>query len=611
IKKTSTFILTLLTVCSIGFYLYYISPFGEPNPSNPQAEEEPTPTPTASTSQFVDVGNFEGSDLQTLLDKRYVQVAGEVDPLWSSEKSDYSTTSEIIALLSSTYIGTVDATQYYTKIEVNSLLATLAASDHTHLDDFYSRIAIDTLLDEKSDSSHNHNDLYYTQSQITGLLSDKSDSDHTHDGRYYTESEIDALLSLKADTTHNHDSSYYTQSQVDTSLAETLAQASYNKLLPIQNNFSRVDQMESGWTNFYGNGTISFDTSDYISGAGSLKIVTSSNASNSGARKYVTPDEDWSGKAIKIHVKASDWSQIQEVRILISTSGQFVSHFYTNLNPVLTYPENHDNEWLELVMPTSSFLEVNSPDWSTVNQLIVRAIGVNGQTPTVWFDEYALVDNPSGAMLSVTFDDGHSSDYTLAREVMDTYGYKGSLFIIPDLIGTSGRMTQSQVDTMHTLGWDISGHGDTDLTSLSLSAAEDDLINTKEYLISNGYRGGDLYAYPNGAHNEAIRNLTQKYFGLSRTIANFNQPITYMSPMMLHSRVVHDYDSTVTINGWIDDAVANNEWLILTFHRIVSGTPTSSIEYQQSDFQTVIDYANSVGIPVMPMTQAIRTFSKY
>ncbi|NTV30717.1 polysaccharide deacetylase family protein [candidate division WWE3 bacterium] len=597
------FFLALFTgIISINAYYFYVFRYTLIEPSNPSANESITPTlgasklpdtssKTAPSSVVMDVitylvNNFEQTDLGKLLDSRYIKPGAESDPLWATSKNSY-----------------------YTKTETGNLLGAKANTNHDHNSLYYSKTESNTLLDTKANTTGLSN--YYTKTEVDSALSGKSASTHDHDDKYFTETETTALLANKSDTTHAHDDRYYTKAETTTQIQSNTALGGYSSVLPIQRNYVYIDQMESGWSSFYGNGTISYDTSDYKSGTSSVKVVTSNNATNSGARKTLSGTQDWSGKFIKIWVKVDNWSNINEVRLLVSTNGQFVDHFQASIRPLLTTPTDWNNQWIEFIIPTSHFTSVGSPNWSTVNQLIVRGIGNSGTTPSIWFDEYGVISNSSRSMLSITFDDGHSSDYTLARQVMESKGYKGNLFIIPSYLGTNGYMTQTQVDTMHNSGWEISGHGETNLTTLSAADQESNLSSTKQYLQSHGYRGAEIFAYPNGGVNPSIMTLTQKYYSLARTIVNTNQPISYMNPMTIHSRIVHDYDSTATVQGWIDSAIANKEWLILTFHRITPTAPSSSIEYLQSNFQTIVNYASSSGIEVLPMSQAMRRMQSF
>jgi peptidoglycan/xylan/chitin deacetylase (PgdA/CDA1 family) len=619
---------------SISIYFFYVWRYTKEDPSRPQAADittitstPPGGTPENFVQSFLDYLSTHLTDnpLTEFYDTRYVSIDQELDPIWMADKESYYTKTQVDSLVRQNIGGTtariysasevnklltskLDVDDAYTRSEIENLLTEKSADDHAHADAYYTKSESNDLFDDKSNADHTHDPRYYTESETDTLLDAKASLSHSHDDRYFTEAEISTLLGQKSDTTHVHDDRYYTETESNTSMA----QGAFSTLLPIQRSYVWIDQMESSWSSFYGNGTISFDTTDYKSGTKSLKVVTSSNATNSGARRTLAAPEDWSGRSVKIFVKADNWDNLQEVKLLISTNGQFVSYYQVNLKTFLTDPANHNNAWVEFVVPTSSFTTSGTPSWTTVNQLIVRGIGVNGQTPSVWFDEYALVTNPaSGGMLSFTFDDGHSSDYLQARQSLETYGYKGNIFVIPSLLGTSGRLTQNQVDTMHNQGWEISGHGNTNLTTLSTAEAESDIASTRDYLRSRGYRGSEIYAYPNGGYNATISTLIQKYFSLSRTIIGYNQPIRYMNPTALHSHVVHSTDTSTTVNGWIDTAVTNHEWLILSFHRITDSTPASATEYLTTDLQSIVSHAYTSGIEVLPMAQAMRRLYNY
>jgi hypothetical protein len=52
------------------------------------------------------------------------------------------------------------------------------------------------------------------------------------------------------------------------------------------------------------------------------------------------------------------------------------------------------------------------------------------------------------------------------------------------------------------------------------------------------------------------------------------------------------------VKGWIDDAIARNALLTLTFHDIVT-TPSVSTEWATADFQSLCDYIVQSGINVI------------
>ena len=50
---------------------------------------------------------------------------------------------------------------------------------------------------------------YYTKTDMNTMLARKADSEHNHDKVYYTKAFVDGLLALKADLTHYYKNRYY------------------------------------------------------------------------------------------------------------------------------------------------------------------------------------------------------------------------------------------------------------------------------------------------------------------------------------------------------------------------------------------------------------------
>lgn len=403
---------------------------------------------------------------------------------------------------------------------------------------------------------------------------------------------------LKED--HNDDGSHKSY------LSEVTLVRSLNK-----KNTSWSDPIDSGWTNYFNNGEVSLDSTDFISGTASVKIVTVANSSTAcGARKTISPSLNWRNKTFKIWVKADNWDLINLAYLVISTSGSFASSYRISLKPFMTNPVYYNGRWVELILPQSKFVVRNgTPDWSTVNDVMVQVFGEAGGTTTIKFDGMSVIDNPTKALISITFDDGHISQFTLAKPVLDKYGYAATNFIIPDYVGTDNYNTQDQVDIEADCGWDISGHHQTNFHDLSPTERVAALKSIRSYLNSHGYKGSDIFAYPNGAEDPDINKIVRRFFSVARTIVDAPQSINYMDPLRISCRLVHNYDTPSTVQGWIDSAIANNEWLILCFHKITSPA-TNAIHYTPADFTTVIDYIATKGVPVLPMSEALNKIAE-
>jgi peptidoglycan/xylan/chitin deacetylase (PgdA/CDA1 family) len=63
-----------------------------------------------------------------------------------------------------------------------------------------------------------------------------------------------------------------------------------------------------------------------------------------------------------------------------------------------------------------------------------------------------------GLFYSLTFDDGHESDYTEAFPVLCELGLRATFFVVPTLVETPGYVTWSQLREMVTAGMEIGSH---------------------------------------------------------------------------------------------------------------------------------------------------------
>lgn len=363
--------------------------------------------------------------------------------------------------------------------------------------------------------------------------------------------------------------------------------------------------LDSGWSDWYANGTTSHDGTDFIDGTASMKIQTESDGSLTGMRLNIT-DVDMSNQTFGIWLKSDNWSGLAEANVLISTDGAFTSFYYLNAKTWLVSPAN--NEWIHLTFTLSDLIPSGSPNLATANDLIIRAIGNVGTTSTLWVDGLSTYKRTgaSGGVVSITFDDANDSQFTTAEPYLDKYGYKGTFYIIPEEINTGGSMTQAQVENLHSQGHEVAMHGATNLSTFSLADLQTELNEIKAYQIRYGF--SDNFSYPNGAYNDQIREEVSKRFSSSRNISFLKNNPGYIDPYYINAVSMSSSTATSTLTGMIDEAIANDEWLILNFHDIVTSA-TAETQLNTSKYQAVIDYLNTTGVTVMPVEQVLaRTY---
>ena len=354
-----------------------------------------------------------------------------------------------------------------------------------------------------------------------------------------------------------------------------------------------VTELSEGFEDWYGNGTVGYITTDKKVGTGSILTITPSNTDRTMVFKADMGPKDFSKSFFRIWVKCSHWDDTAG-QIRMHTDYENYFHFTTTDYYGVT--DHTNNEWVELIIPRSAFKAEGTPSWSNINHIAFASWSADGVISSFLFNGFTEhPDSPKGSV-SFCFDDGWESAYTNGARIMDEYGYVGTHYIIPDELGTPNHMTQEMVDDLHDRGWAIGGHNGSNLLNMTPEQAEAAVKSTHDYLAEHNYRGRQHYAYPNGGNNDAIRKIVQKYFATGRTINPLGGSTNYVSEYRISAFSLYQGIERSMIWEAIDAAVANNEWVILNFHRI--GDMVDEIAWSEAEFRQVLDYVRDSGVRV-------------
>lgn len=360
-----------------------------------------------------------------------------------------------------------------------------------------------------------------------------------------------------------------------------------------------VSTCDSGWTQL--DATVTHDATVADAGSASLKLTAP--ASNKAQAQLTFTAQDWSTSAFGIRLRFDDRASVSDGYILLSTSGTFAQYFRAQYTPKLSAVTN--GEWHEFTLTRDDFdFNSGTADWTTVNGIRIQVYSNSSATPSLWVDQIIRYPAPPRPTVSLCFDDGFATTASVAKPKLDQYGYRGSAFFIAQRLGANGYLTQTQIDTLAQAGWDICGHGDTNLTTLSLAAAEADVLANKRYLVDHGYKGADVYAYPNDGQNFAVRTMVAKYFGAARGLSTFGQTRAYVPRRRFQGYQAGTARSVATVNAWLDAGIATNSWMVLTFHNLPNSTSLPE-DYLPADFASVIDHIAAAGVQVLPVSEAL------
>jgi peptidoglycan/xylan/chitin deacetylase (PgdA/CDA1 family) len=245
--------------------------------------------------------------------------------------------------------------------------------------------------------------------------------------------------------------------------------------------------------------------------------------------------------------------------------------------------------------------------------LLVAFVGVSLAAPheiTKW------KDNKAGA-ISLTFDDGYISHFTIGVTALNDRGYKGTFFIISDLAETGdGGSKALWADWRNAagMGHEIGSHSKSHPTLTNFDPLVpsqyarllDEILGSKTVIESKigttfpGYKCNS-FAYPEGTHNPAVEAVAQGvvngaqgptgYVGARAVPWGFNVP-PYNYYATNADFLITTTASGSTLEREADQAMQEGKWLVVGFHRLDGGgnDPTAYDPITEARFNQFLDH---------------------
>lgn len=272
--------------------------------------------------------------------------------------------------------------------------------------------------------------------------------------------------------------------------------------------------------------------------------------------------------------------------------------------------------WLASV-PSSggTWKQVSGTFTAPANASTVRVFHLISNKGTLTIDNYSLVKvstlppPATGAMVSITFDDSWTSQYTNALPILENNSLKGTFYFTtePVIGGWEGFMTPSQVRTIANKGHEAGDHtvSHANLTTLSAAQIDYEVRNSKAYLEQLTGKSVTTIAYPYGAVNTSVIERVQAagYRG-GRSAIDDGLNGSVVDPYNLSAFAPENTTSTSEIKASIDRAAREGLWYILAFHEIdESGNQYSNSTAQ---FREIINYIKASGIRVVTVDEGLR-----
>ncbi len=209
-------------------------------------------------------------------------------------------------------------------------------------------------------------------------------------------------------------------------------------------------------------------------------------------------------------------------------------------------------------------------------------------------------------MVSFTFDDGWLSQYTTALPILNAAGMKAGFYIITHETADPIYVNPSQILEFQATGHEVGGHTQThpDLTMLTVAEQHTEIEGSRADLLALGVTTVDTFLYPHGGYNDGIKTITQNagYIAARSVDRGFNTPTTDKFALKIQS--VNRTTTIEEVQNWINQAAANNVWLVLMFHQI-DDDPTHTFGTRATILQQIVDYVPTQNIDVVTMRQGV------
>ncbi|MDI3504119.1 MAG: hypothetical protein PWP64_1055 [Candidatus Cloacimonadota bacterium] len=205
--------------------------------------------------------------------------------------------------------------------------------------------------------------------------------------------------------------------------------------------------------------------------------------------------------------------------------------------------------------------------------------------------------------LVFTFDDGDSSIYDVAFQLMIDYGFRGTNFINSETMGLPNKMTWEQIREMELLySWETGCHTlkHENLTHMSLDEAIANIEEDKHNLEEQGLCPVS-FALPKGQAPNNLYPTLQDLFQNVRGSSDFAMyhPLTRFALGYLPYQSNWDAD---LIKARILRGIANNEDLIIIgFHRFNSVEDIYHDSCTTETFREILDFVQSRNLEVIPL----------
>ncbi len=211
-------------------------------------------------------------------------------------------------------------------------------------------------------------------------------------------------------------------------------------------------------------------------------------------------------------------------------------------------------------------------------------------------------------MVILSFDDSTLGHYTMARPILDKYGFKGTFFTVCNFIGTDDHMNWTQINALQKEGHDIESHSmdHKHLSKLSDVELQYEIGQSKQCL-ANHKINATIFAYPyaDGSDKPNVVNMVSKYYTLARAGDDPIQSLKSVNRYSIHALTQSGHKDSDKFNTFVENVNHANStaFASIKFHTFVNETNNKDkISTSVQLFDQEMKYLHDNGFKVIRMS---------
>jgi hypothetical protein len=206
------------------------------------------------------------------------------------------------------------------------------------------------------------------------------------------------------------------------------------------------------------------------------------------------------------------------------------------------------------------------------------------------------------------FDDGNVTDYSIAKPILDEYHLVGVSAIITSYINKPNFLSLDEIKALAADNWEIVSHtvDHPDLTTLTPAQYDAELKNSLITLKGDGFTVNSI-AFPFGAYNSDILADAETYYSSARDFEDGYNPQGSF-PFEIKIQKIVATTTVADVQGWIQHAKDNDEWLIIVTH-LINSNGDNIYHVSPQVFEASIQAVADSGVPVITYQQGIEEYA--